>query len=180
MKQLLIGTVAAAIAGLASANASVVLSPTPLTQAAVIDISGFLGHGITTINFSGTSTTSDADAVRTAGSSYSDGDTFQPEGLTNFLANTTIQDALYTATGNATLTIGGVTELITGIFLDSDDGENHNDDFGLRTQNELSYSAGDLVSYAGSLTIGLDISAFIVGTYLNTDPSNNNLGDLGL
>lgn len=181
MKQLLLGTFAVAIAGLTSAHASVVLSPSPLTQAAIIDISGVIGHGTTLIEFSGTSTTADANDVRSGTSAtYSSGDAFQPEGLSDFLANTSIQDLLYTATGNATLTINGVTEIITGIFLDSDAGSVHNDDFGLRTQNALSYSAGDLVTYAGSLTIALDISSFIVGTYLNTDPSNNNLGDLAL
>jgi hypothetical protein len=67
-------------------------------------------------------------------------------------------------TGGRTVTFGALTETITGIFLD-DDGTTEGDDLGIRVLNDLAYGTGESVTWSGSGTINLDITAFVEGTF---------------
>ncbi len=136
----------------------------------VIDVVGTSGSGQTAWVFSGSSTTADAGVIRTAGA----GAGFNNEDTTNivapndgdFIADTGLQDVLFVASGNAAVTIGGSTELITAVFLDDDSPITVvADDFGFRTENPLSYTAGQTISWTGSLTLALDRQQLNIGIF---------------
>ncbi|MCQ8184391.1 VPLPA-CTERM sorting domain-containing protein [Parvularcula maris] len=155
---------------------------TGMSHAAMLDggnvhilIDGVVGQGVSTITFSGSSTTTGDDSIRQTGvGGWSQGDTFQPGGTGQLLSDPLIQDALFNLTGNAFITIGGVTNTITQIFLDEDAPDNA-DDLGFRFAIEQNYTGNSEVTFGGTGTIDLDISAFNVGTYFNTV---DNVGDL--
>jgi hypothetical protein len=130
----------------------------------VIDVVGSSGSGFTTWTFSGSSTTNTAGSMRTnAANSFNAGDTGQfPFGLDTIL-NTSYQDMVFAFSGAATVTIGGTTENITGIFLDDDGGSA--DDLGVRLMNELAYDVGVAATWSGSGTVNVDIDDFALGTW---------------
>lgn len=129
-----------------------------------IDVVGTAGSGVTTWTFSGSSTTNLAGSMRTnADSTFNAGDTGQfPFGLDTIL-NTSYQDMVFAFSGAASVTIGGTTESITGIFLD-DDGASA-DDLGVRVMNELAYDVGIATSWTGSGTVNVDINDFALGVW---------------
>lgn len=131
----------------------------------VIDVVGTPGAGVTTWTFSGSGGTTLADgAVRdTTGNTFNAGDTGQfPFGLDTIL-NTSYQDMVFTITGNASVTVDGVTEPIAGIFLDDDGGSA--DDLGIRAANQLDFLAGTASSWTGSGTVNVDINDFVLGSW---------------
>ncbi|MFG0314725.1 MAG: PEP-CTERM sorting domain-containing protein [Phycisphaerales bacterium] len=130
----------------------------------VIDVVGSSGSGFTTWTFSGSSTTNVAGSMRTnADNTFNAGDTGQfPFGLDTIL-NTSYQDMVFAFSGAATVTIGGTTENITGIFLDDDGGSA--DDLGVRLMNELAYDVGVAATWSGSGTVNVDIDDFALGTW---------------
>jgi len=71
-------------------------------------------------------------------------------------------DELYAATGGATITIDGVTQTITHIFLDKDV---PGSDIGIRVDSPLAYNADDASSWTGTLTIDVPFSRFAEGSY---------------
>ncbi len=130
----------------------------------VIDVVGSSGSGFTTWTFSGSSTTNTAGSMRTnADNTFNAGDTGQfPFGLDTIL-NTSYQDMVFAFSGAASVTIGGTTESISGIFLDDDGGSA--DDLGVRLMNELAYDVGVAASWSGSGTVNVDIDDFALGTW---------------
>ena len=148
----------------------------------VIDISGFAGTNTVHIDFSGESFSSSPGTIRTlnaGGIAFNFADTFDVEpindidgdgiGDTGLLAGFTFSDLVLAGTGNAQISIGGVSESIAGIFLDDDSADI--DDFGIRTANPLSFGAGQRTVFSGSLTVSsplLDITNFSVGSFVDT------------
>jgi hypothetical protein len=158
------------------------LSSAPSSAAVVIGIEGVAGSGVTTITFSGSSVTTAANSLFTTGvGGWSEGSAFQPIGPNDeqFLSDPTIQDVRYDLTGNVTITIGSQTRALTQIFLDEDGGDTNADDFGLRVGSALSYASGEAVTFSGSGTIALDISAFNSGRFSNTIPAIGSLAPAG-
>lgn len=144
----------------------------------MIDVVGTSGSGVTTWTFSGSGTVGVTGTMRTnAANTFNAGDTGQfPFGLDTIL-DTLIQDQVLTFTGAASVTIGGTTESITGIFLDDDGGSA--DDLGVRVANDLAYLAGDATSWTGSGTVNVDIDAFSLGLWSinSTDGQAMFIGD---
>ena len=130
----------------------------------MIDVVGTSGSGVTTWTFSGSSTAFFGGTMRTnAGNTFNSGDTGGfPFGLDTIL-DISIQDQVLTFTGAASVTLGGNTESITGIFLDDDGGSD--DDLGVRVANDLAYQASDATSWTGSGTVNVDIDAFSLGLW---------------
>ncbi len=132
----------------------------------ILNISGVAGAGVTNFEFvTGVAgTTVGTNAVQTnAADTWSWGDTAQ-FGTGNGIADITIQDQIFVLTGSALLTVGTVTENITGIFLD-DDGTGTGDDLGVRVANQINYGVGESVTWTGTGSINLDITAFEEGTF---------------
>ena len=73
---------------------------------------------------------------------------------------------MYAATGGATITIDGVTQTITHVFLDKDLPDS---DIGFRVDSELAYNANDASSWTGTLTIDVPFSRFAEGSYSERD-----------
>ena len=139
----------------------------PTAQAGlIIDVSGVAGSGDTTWVFTTVTpgTASVDGTIRDASNAtFNAADTGQfPFGLDTIL-DTSIQDTVFSLSGNATVTVGGNSQLITGIFLDDDGGSA--DDLGIRTFADLAYLAGDTSSWTGSGTVNIDISAFALGSW---------------
>jgi len=130
----------------------------------MIDVVGTSGSGVTTWTFSGSGTANNSGTMRTnVDNSFNAGDTGQfPFGLDTIL-DTSIQDVVFTFTGVASVTLGGTTESLTGIFLDDDGGSA--DDLGVRIANNLDYLVGDATSWTGSGTVNVDIDAFSLGVW---------------
>ena len=139
------------------------LSATSASAALIMSVTGVSGSGQTTWELSGNGTASNGNAIRTApNASYSSRDTW--EYSDSFISNTSIQNTVFAITGDASITIDGVTENITHIFLDSDPTF---DDLGIRTAAALGYEAHDSVSWTGLFTIDVDISNFSTGLFNN-------------
>lgn len=151
MKARMLALAVAAAAGTASA------------QTLFIDVVGNPGSGVTTWTFSGSSTTSAAfvapATIRTnVANSFNAGDSGQfPFGLDTIL-DTSIQDVVFTLTGNASVTVGNQTRTITGIYLDDDGGSA--DDMGIRVDTDLVYGNSEPSSWTGSGTANIDINTF--------------------
>jgi len=182
MKPSLIALASVAAAALTSANATVFIPQNPVDDGLLIEITGVIGAGVSKITFSGNSVTQEGGTVRLTGATgWNPDDTFQPEGGTPLLTNATIQDLLVSLTGNAQITVGGITQNITQIFLDYDTGEvgAGEDDFGFRVDSAINYGAGEQVSLSGMGTILRDISDFNLGTFFNTAPDIGELASNG-
>ena len=129
-----------------------------------IDVVGQPGSGFTTWTFSGSGIAALDGEIRTnADNTFSAFDTGQfPFGQDTIL-DTSIQDQVFALTGNASITVGGTTEPITGIFLDDDGGSA--DDLGIRAANLLPYLTDDASSWSGSGTVNVDLNAFALDTW---------------
>lgn len=141
-----------AVAGLATAS-----------QAQLsIDVAGVPGSGVTTWTFGGSDIAAISGTMRdNSGTTFNAGDTGQfPFGLDTIL-NTSYQDQVFTFTGAASVTIGGNTQGLTGIFLDDDGGSA--DDLGVRVATPIDYLAGDATAWTGSGTVNVDINDFALG-----------------
>lgn len=132
----------------------------------IIDVSGINGTGITTWTFS----TDTLDTVDNAGNTrtstantFSAFDTGQFAFGVDTILDTSIQDSIFSLSGNVNLNIGSQSEQITAIFLD-DDGASA-DDLGIRTANELFYSVGETSGWSGAGTVNVDISTFVLDTF---------------
>ncbi len=137
------------------ALAIAVLALAPATYAdLIVDITGTAGSGQTTWTFSG-STTAVGDGFFDDGTNLGNNDTWQNIG--NYTA---INDFEVTnVSGNATLTIAGVTRLIDLVYIDND--SSSDDDFGVGVSgsNNFNFFDGDLISWTGSLNvIGVDLN----------------------
>ena len=144
--------------------AAVALVAAPASADLQLDITGAPGSGVTTWTFSGTGTTTGASTVRdNTGTTWNTGDTTQFGGGDGIL-DAALQDTLLSFTGAATLTVGSVTESITGVFLD-DDGTGAGDDLGVRVANPITYASGEAVSWTGSGTVAVDINQFVLGSF---------------
>ncbi len=137
----------------------------------ILNISGVAGTGVSNFEFvtgvAGTTTLNST--VRTnAANTWSWGDTTQ-FGASDGIADITIQDQIFVLTGSASLTVGTVTENITGIFLDDDEADgnpgNAGDDIGVRVANQINYGRDESVTWTGTGSINLDITAFVEGTF---------------
>jgi hypothetical protein len=132
----------------------------------MVDIVGISGSGVTTWTLSGDSTTTVDGAIRTNGSaSFGGGDSWEASASGDYIADVGLQDVVLAIIGTPIITIGGVTETITGIFLDDDGGSF--DDMGIRVANQLNYAAGLVTSWSGIFTVALDIDSLNVGTYVS-------------
>lgn len=149
-------TIAAAIvAGATLANAQ-----TPLT----IDVVGTPGAGITTWTFSGFGSTNTAGTLRdNTGNTFNAGDTGQFPFSGDTILNVGYQNMVFVLTGSVSITIGSVTENLSGIFLD-DDGASA-DDLGVRAANPVTYALGEATSWTGSGTVNVDINDFALGPW---------------
>ncbi|MEM8977977.1 MAG: hypothetical protein AAGD04_00695 [Pseudomonadota bacterium] len=138
------------------------LCATAAPAAMVINLSGTVGDGFTTLEISGNTTINRTGPMRdTASNSFSSADTFETSG--NLILDGSIQDQVLALTGSASITRNGVTTAIEGLFLDDDGGGTGTfayDDIGLRFGSPLQTLVGDTVSFSGSSTLALDISAF--------------------
>lgn len=147
-----------------------VIAAMPAKANLIIDVVGTSGAGFTTWTFSTVApgiTEGDSSIRTNSGNIFLAGDTGQfPFGI-NTILDTTIQNTVFALTGNATVTVGGTTELITGIFLD-DDGDSA-DDLGIRVANTLSYLQNDEATWTGSGTLAVDIDTFVLGTEIISD-----------
>ena len=142
--------------------------------ALIINVEGVRGSGKTTWTLSGSDTVQNSNTIRTGSGSndFQVGDTGQAKtGALRFLStNTTVgqKGSLFAATGSAQITIGSQTRTITHIFLESDREGTTGDDFGIRVNSLLDYTTGENSSWTGSFTLDLDISNFIIGSYVLT------------
>ena len=130
-----------------------------------IDVTGVPGSGVTTWTFSGSggSATGDGSIRDTTNASFSAFDTGQFPFGEDTVLDTSIQDQVFALTGDATVTVGGTTQSIAGIFIDDDGGSA--DDMGIRADTQLDYLTGDASSWTGSGTVNVDINTFALGVW---------------
>ena len=138
--------------------------------ALTVTVTGTPGAGTTTFTFAGSSTV-------TSGSSYfpnilqAGDENAVWYDLGAFLSTTTIANqSLVASTSYASVSSNGIAADISGLYLDVDtyntSGPSYN--FGIYLPDNvtgLPFDDGDVVSWSGSLTIDLDFSNFVAGTY---------------
>ncbi len=129
----------------------------------VIDISGVAGSGETTWTFSGSATAisygdfdEDTDINNTDefGSHWDLGD------FSIDLNDTQVAPSF----SNATVTIGALTRNIDDAYIDTD---LQLDDIGIGVDGvgNFAFNTGDLVSWTGFMTVGIDLNSLITGSY---------------
>ena len=143
----------------------------------VVDVTGVPGSGVTTWTFSGESNVL-PDCIRdvifcevrdVTNNTFSTFDSGQFPFGEDTILDTTLQDIVFPLTGNASITVGGTTQLIGGIYIDDDGGSA--DDFGIRTlDSPLPYQFPDTSSWTGSGTAFVDINSFSLGAWVLNDP----------
>lgn len=153
MRKLTVAAAALALAAIANAQ-------TPLT----IDVVGAPGAGVTTWTFSGVGSTNNPGTLRdNTGATFNAGDTGQLPFASNTILNAIWQDDVLAMTGTASITIGAITQDLTGIFLD-DDGTG-GDDLGVRAAVPITYVLGEATSWTGTGTVNVDINDFALGSW---------------
>lgn len=142
----------------------------------VIDVIGNPGSGVTKWTFITVApgvAELDGSVRDNSANTFNGADTGQfPFGQDTIL-NTGYQDVVFTLTGNASITIAGNTEALTGIFLDDDGGSA--DDIGVRVANELAFLQNDLVTWTGSGMVNVDITDFVAGSWDVSDVGGQRL-----
>ena len=115
------------------------------------------------IILTGSSTARSSATVRTStGTNFTTVDTAQFGPGQDFYPGGSGSDEMHAATGGATITIDGVTQTITHVFLDRDSSL---DRIGIRVDSPLAYNADDASSWTGTLTIDVPFSRFAEGSY---------------
>jgi len=136
------------------------LFATAAPAALVVNITGAVGDGFSTITLSGSSTIDQAGTIRTSsGNTFDRADTLEvPNDL---VVNDVIQDQIVGLSGTASLSINGKRTSLSSLFVDDDGtGAFAFDDFGFRTVLDVATNTGDTISFSGSSILNLDISAF--------------------
>ena len=142
--------------------------------ALTVTVSGTPGAGTTTFTFSGSSTVTFGDARfqsyddvgNEAGAWYGLGQFFDPSTMPSL-----IDDAIIAASSTASVSVNGASENIYGLYLLADSSNQnftaYNWGIYLPPGNSsgIPVSTGDTVSWTGSLTVDLDFSNFVAGTY---------------
>jgi len=147
----------------------------------ILDITGTAGSGQTTWTFSGSAVSGgsgdfddDANIESTdVGGSHWD--------LAKFTVGFLNDLQITASSSNATLTIGTTTRAIEDAYIDTDIDPGELDDIGVGVSgsNNFNFAPGDVVSWTGFMTVGLDLNSLIAGTY-NTDVYGVNAGVLDL
>jgi hypothetical protein len=129
----------------------------------VLDISGVAGSGETTWTFSGSATAisfgdfdedSDINNTDQFGSHWDLGD------FSIDLNDTQVAPSF----SNATVTIGALTRNIDDAYIDTD---LQFDDIGIGVDGlgNFEFNTGDLVSWTGFMTVGIDLNSLFTGSY---------------
>jgi hypothetical protein len=147
----------------------------------VIDISGVGGSGETTWTFSGSATAGgagDFDDDTNIESTDLNGSHWDLASFTSIFLNDTQVAASFS---NATLTIAGVTRAIEDAYIDTDIDPGEFDDIGVGVSGSTNFdfAVGDLVSWTGFMTVGIDLNSLIAGSY-STDVYGTDPGVLDL
>jgi hypothetical protein len=147
----------------------------------VLDITGVGGSGETTWTFSGSDTAGgagDFDDDTNIESTDLNGSHWDLGSFTSIFLNDTQVAASFS---NATLTIGALTRAIEDAYIDTDIDPGELDDIGVGVSGSTNFDfvAGDLVSWTGVMTVGIDLNSLIVGTY-STDVYGVDPGVLNL
>jgi hypothetical protein len=147
----------------------------------VLDISGVAGSGETTWTFSGSATAGgagDFDDDTNIESTDLDGSHWDLASFTSIFLNDTQVAASFS---NATLTIGAVTRDIEDAYIDTDIDPGELDDIGVGVSGSTNFDfgIGDLVSWTGFMTVGIDLNSLIAGSY-STDVYGADPGVLDL
>ncbi|MEM1112193.1 MAG: hypothetical protein AAGI11_09830 [Pseudomonadota bacterium] len=168
---------------LAAAFVAALISIGPaIANALTITLSGVAGEGTTTASFSGSTTASESRQIRDpSASDYDGGDSFEPGfiggvGDEDWLIDASLSGLVVALTGDATVSFGGSTYPLVSLFLDDDTGENGgtaSDDFGFRVSTPQAYTAGQVLTFAGSGQFAIDISSFAPGTYDSLDTNTD-------
>jgi hypothetical protein len=147
----------------------------------VLDITGVGGSGETTWTFSGSDTAGgagDFDDDTNIESTDLNGSHWDLGSFTSIFLNDTQVAASFS---NATLTIGALTRAIEDAYIDTDIDPGELDDIGVGVSGTTNFDfvAGDLVSWTGYMTVGIDLDSLIAGTY-STDVYGADPGVLNL
>jgi hypothetical protein len=140
------------------------VAPTDANADLLVGLSGTPGSGETTLTFSGSSVVASGSGAFLEGN-FDFGGWFS---FGNYVK--TINDSFFTLTGGAaTLSVNGTPRSIDSTYLD-DDGDGL-DDWGLSIvgPGDLAFVAGDLISWSGSLAIGVDFAEFNTGNFSTSD-----------
>ena len=131
----------------------------------ILNATGIAGTGSTTWTFGGNSTaTGSGTFAFDSGGAPSSSQTWD-----NFSSDYTIvNNTWFTTTGAATLFVGAVSRNIDSIYIDEDAG---GDDIaiGVDGATDLPFASGNLVQWAGSVIVDIDVNDLIAGSYSSTD-----------
>ena len=147
----------------------------------VLDISGVAGSGETTWTFSGSATAEgagDFDDDTNIESTDLNASHWDLASFTSIVLN----DAQVAASfSNATLTIGALTRDIEDAYIDTDIDPGELDDIGVGVSGSTNFDfvTGDLISWTGFMTVGIDLNSLIAGSY-STDVYGADPGVLDL
>jgi hypothetical protein len=144
----------------------------------ILDISGVGGSGQTTWTFSGSATAGgagDFDEDTAIESADPNGSHWNLGDFSIGLHDTQVAPSF----SNATLTIGALTRDIDDAYVDTDDTTLDDIGVGVSGLGNFEFFSGDLISWTGSMTVGIDLNSLIIGSY-STDVYGADPGELDI
>lgn len=140
----------------------------------VVDFYGVPGSGQTTIIFSGSSVATSSDFFRTPGSA-NNSNMWQDIG-----SFTNIQDLnFFFNSGSASVSVSsGGSQTISAVYMDNDGGTS--DDFTVGMTLNLNFTAGDTISWSGTVTTNNDVNTLFDAAPLPAQFTSSNFAGLSL